>query len=51
MVPDPVLVSDLLELLMLLVGNMGPAAPRLEEAAAVVAVEIMVVLELVLDLL
>ena len=46
MVLDPVLVSDPLELLMLLVGNMGPVAPWLEELAAV---EIMVVQEPVPD--
>jgi hypothetical protein len=38
MVLDPVLVSDPLELLMLLVGNMGPVAPLLEEVVAVAAV-------------
>lgn len=51
MVRDPVLVSDPLELLMLLVGHMGPVAPWLEEVAAVAVAEIMVVLEPVPDLL
>jgi hypothetical protein len=49
MVLDPVLVSDPLELLMLLVGNMGPVAPWLEEVVAVAAEEITVVQEPVPD--
>jgi hypothetical protein len=49
MVLDPVLVSDPLELLMLLVGNMGPVAPWLEEVVAAAAEEIMVVQEPVPD--